>query len=45
MLTMTLHAREPKRHRYKAQTFGLCGRRQASDDFNSIEICILLYVK
>jgi len=30
--TMTLYAREQKRHRYKEQTFGLCGRRQGWDD-------------
>ena len=27
MVTMTLYARQPKRHRCKEQTFGLCGRR------------------
>ena len=27
MVTMTLYARQQKRHRYKEQTFGLCGRR------------------
>ena len=27
MVTMTLYARFQKRHRYKEQTFGLCGRR------------------
>ena len=27
MVTMTLHARQQKRHRYKEQTFGFCGRR------------------
>ena len=26
-VTMTLYARQQKRHRYKEQTFGLCGRR------------------
>ena len=26
-VTMTLHARQQKRHRYKEQTVGLCGRR------------------
>ena len=26
--TKTLYARQQKRHRYKEQTFGLCGRRQ-----------------
>ena len=27
MVTMTLYARQLKRHRWKEQTFGLCGRR------------------
>ena len=27
MVTMTLYVRQQKRHRYKKQTFGLCGRR------------------
>ena len=27
MVMMTLYVRQPKRHRYKEQTFGLCGRR------------------
>ena len=29
---MTLCMRQKKRHRYKEQTFGLCGRRQGWDD-------------
>ena len=32
MVTMTLYARQQKRHRYKEQTVGLCGRRQGWDD-------------
>ena len=32
MVMMTLYARQQKRHRYKEQTFGLCGRRQEWDD-------------
>ena len=28
----TLSARQQKRHRYKKQNFGLCGRRQGWDD-------------
>ena len=32
MVTMTLYARQKKRHRYKEQTFGLCGRRREWDD-------------
>ena len=27
MITMTLYERQRKRHRYKEETFGLCGRR------------------
>ena len=29
---VTLYARQQKRHSYKEQTFGLCGRRQGWDD-------------
>jgi len=32
MVTMTLYARQQKRHRYKEQSFGLYGRRQEWDD-------------
>ena len=32
MVMMTLYARQKKRHRYKDQTFGLCGRRRGFDD-------------
>ena len=32
MVTMTLYARQQKRHRYKEQTFGLLGRRQQWGD-------------
>ena len=32
MVTMTLYARQQKRHRYKEQTFKLCGRRQGWND-------------
>ena len=31
MVTMTLYARQQKRHRYREQTFGLCGRRRGWD--------------
>ena len=30
--SMTLYARQQKRHRYKEQTFGLCGRRRGWDE-------------
>ena len=46
MVTITLYARHQKRHRFKEQTFGLCGRRRGWDDLrDSIETCILPYVK
>ena len=46
MVTMTLYARQQKRHRCKEQTFGLCGRGRGWDDLkDSIETCILPYVK
>ena len=32
MVTMTLYARQQKKHRNKEQTFGLCGRRRGWDD-------------
>ena len=32
MVTMTLYARQQKRHRCKEQTFGLCGRRRQWDN-------------
>ena len=34
MVTMTLYARQQKRHRYKEQTFGLGGRRRGWDDLS-----------
>ena len=46
MVTITLYARQEKRHRCKEQTFGLCGRRREWDDLrSSIETCILSYMK
>ena len=32
MVMMTLYAKQQKRHRFKEQTFGLCGRMQGWDD-------------
>ena len=32
MVMMTLYTRQQKRHRYKEQTFGFCGRRRGWDD-------------
>ena len=34
MVTITLYARQQKRHRCKEQTFGLCGRRRGWDDLS-----------
>ena len=46
MVTMTLYVRQQKRHRYKEQTFGLCGRGKGGMILeNIIETCILSYVK
>ena len=46
MVTMTLYARQQKRHRCTEQSFGLCGRKQGWDDLrDSIETCILSYVE
>ena len=46
MVTMTLYARQQKRHRCIEQSFGLCGRGQGWDDLGECtEICILSYVK
>ena len=32
IITMTLYARQQKKHRYKGQTFGLSERKQRWDD-------------
>ena len=32
MVTITLYAKQKKRHRYTEQNFGLCGRRRGWDD-------------
>ena len=46
MVTITLYAKQEKRHRCTEQTFGLCGRRREWDVLrNSIETCILSRVK
>ena len=39
MVTMTLYARQQKRHRCKEQSVGLCGRGMIWE--NGIETCIL----
>ena len=47
MVTITLYARQQKRHRCIEQSFGLCGRGRGggNDMRDSIETCILSYVK
>ena len=46
MVTITLYAKQKKRHRCTEQTFGLCGRRQEWDfRENSIETSIISRVK
>ena len=46
MVTVTLYAKQKKRHRCTEQTFGLCGRRRGWDDLrDSIKTCILSSVK
>ena len=44
MVTITLYARQQKRHRCIEQSFGLCGRGRGWDDLgNGIETCIISY--
>ena len=46
MVTITLYARQQKRHRYIEQSFGLCGRGVGGMIWeNGIETCIILYKK
>ena len=46
MVTITLYARQQKRHRCIEQSFGLCGRgRGGMISENGIETCIISYVK
>ena len=46
MVTVTLYARQQKRHRCKEQTFGLCGEGEGGMiGENSTEACILPHVK
>ena len=46
MVMMTLYVRQQKRHRYIEQSFGFCGEGKGGMIWeNSIEICILSYVK
>ena len=46
MVTITLFARQEKRHRCTQQIFGLCGRRRGWEVLrNSIKACILSRVK
>ena len=46
MVTITLYAKQKKRHRCTEQTFRLCGRRRGWDvSRNSVKTCILSRVK
>ena len=46
MVTITLYARQQKRHRCIEQSFGLCGRGRGGMIWeNGIEICITSYMK
>ena len=46
MVTITLYARQQKRHRCIEQSFGLCGRGRGGMIWdNGIETCILSYMK
>ena len=46
MATITLYARQQKRHRCVEQSFGLCGRRIGGLIWeNGIETCIISYKK
>ena len=46
MITITLHARQQKRHKCIEQSFGLCVRRRGWDDLgNVMETCIISYKK
>ena len=46
MVTITLYARQQKRHRCIEQSFGLCGKGRGWDDLGEgIEICIISYMK
>ena len=46
MVTITLYKRQQKRHRCIEQSFGLCGRGRAGDDWdNGIETSIISYKK
>ena len=44
MVTMTLYARQQKRHRCKEQSFGLCGRRRGWDDLRVALKCVYYYM-
>ena len=45
MVTVTLYARQQKRHRCIQQSFGLCGREGGMIWENGIETCIISYKK
>ena len=45
MVTITLYARQQKRHRCIKQSFGLCGRGRGWDLGEWLETCIISYKK
>ena len=45
IVTITLYARQQKRHRCIEQSFGLCGRGGRMIWENGIETCIISYMK
>ena len=45
MVTITLYARQQKRHRCIEQSFGLCGREGGMIWENGIKTCIISYKK
>ena len=45
IVTVTLYARQQKRHRCIQQSFGLCGREGGMIWENGIETCIISYKK
>ena len=45
MVTITLYARQQKRHRCIEQSFGLCGRGREMIWENGIKTCVISYKK
>ena len=44
MVAMTLYVRQQKRHRYKEQTFGLCGERQGWGDLREEHLNVYITI-